>query len=202
MQRAEPVRFRVCGRQVKRALEADRSKADCLLVIGTSLQVQPMSNLVGFLPPGVPQILLNLKPVAPLPHLSLGFDVSLLGACDQITSHLAAHLGWADVTAGSHAGGSGGGAISGSIKGEEVFPVEHGDRTWLFGEETGALDESDAAGTTLVEIVSCDFCGEEVTDEGFSCAECFDFDLCAACFAGGNNTHSKHTSHQFRPLRR
>jgi len=54
-----------------------------------------MSHVVGFLPPSVPQVLLNLTPVAPLPHLSAGFDVCLLGPCDDAVAYLESKLGWA-----------------------------------------------------------------------------------------------------------
>ena len=80
--------------KVKRALEADREKADLLLVIGTSLKVQPMSLVVGFLPPTVPQVLVNRDMVQPLASESEGFDVALLGKCDDVVHHICRQLDW------------------------------------------------------------------------------------------------------------
>ena len=57
-----------------------RSKADLLLVIGTSLQVAPVSKVMGWLPQSMPQILINRDVVAPPRSTSDGFDVSLIGA--------------------------------------------------------------------------------------------------------------------------
>jgi NAD-dependent histone deacetylase SIR2 len=57
----------------------DRSRADLLLVIGTSLQVAPVSKVMGWLPPSMPQILINRDVVAPPRSTSDGFDVSLIG---------------------------------------------------------------------------------------------------------------------------
>jgi len=53
-----------------------------------------MSHVVGFLPPSVPQVLINLTPVAPLPHLSNGFDACLLGLCDEAVAYLESKLEW------------------------------------------------------------------------------------------------------------
>ena len=58
----------------------DRNQADLLLVIGTSLQVAPVSKVMGWLPPSMPQILINRDVVAPPRSTSDGFDVSLIGA--------------------------------------------------------------------------------------------------------------------------
>ena len=57
----------------------DRNQADLLLVIGTSLQVAPVSKVMGWLPPSMPQILINRDVVAPPRSTSDGFDVSLIG---------------------------------------------------------------------------------------------------------------------------
>ncbi len=58
----------------------DRNRADLLLVIGTSLQVAPVSKVMGWLPSSMPQILINRDVVAPPRSTSDGFDVSLIGA--------------------------------------------------------------------------------------------------------------------------
>lgn len=67
-------------------IQSDLSEADCLLVIGTSCKVKPVSGIPAALQrvqPGVPALLVNLEP---LPQQ--GLDVELLGACDVVTEHL------------------------------------------------------------------------------------------------------------------
>jgi NAD-dependent histone deacetylase SIR2 len=85
-----------------RYIEEDRDQADLMLyvfhhfkgfssslcsVIGSSLKVAPVSELVGFIPHAIPIILLNREPVY---HLHHSFDVQLLGYCDQIVSRSSA----------------------------------------------------------------------------------------------------------------
>lgn len=43
----------------KRLLELDRDKCDLLICIGTSLKVAPVSEIIGLLPPDVPQIYIS-----------------------------------------------------------------------------------------------------------------------------------------------
>jgi NAD-dependent SIR2 family protein deacetylase len=79
--------------KVGKTLEKDRGTADALLVIGTSLQVAPISKVMGWLPHEIPQILINYEVVAPPRATSDGFDVSLIGEADVIVAHLAAAMG-------------------------------------------------------------------------------------------------------------
>mmetsp|Transcript_20787 Transcript_20787/g.31204 ORF Transcript_20787/g.31204 Transcript_20787/m.31204 type:complete len:476 (+) Transcript_20787:288-1715(+) len=51
--------------RVRRCLEADRKKADAVIVIGTSLSVAPMSKIIEYLSPSIPRILINKKMVVP-----------------------------------------------------------------------------------------------------------------------------------------
>lgn len=67
----------------------DRDLVDLVIVIGTSLTVQPVSEIVRYLPPGVPQINISKTPID---HLN--FDVDLMGACDVVVAELARRLGW------------------------------------------------------------------------------------------------------------
>ncbi|KAM0786525.1 hypothetical protein ACM66B_001983 [Microbotryomycetes sp. NB124-2] len=71
-----------------RCLLHDREQVDLLIVIGTSLRVAPVSQLVSHLPHSVPQILINRDPVS---HHN--FDVVLLGDGDTIVKHLVHKLG-------------------------------------------------------------------------------------------------------------
>jgi len=71
------------------ALSEDREKVDLLLVIGTSLNVAPVADVVSHLPHSVPQILINKTPVR---HINP--DVVLLGNADDIVYFLCNELGW------------------------------------------------------------------------------------------------------------
>ncbi|KAG0052628.1 NAD-dependent histone deacetylase sir2 [Gryganskiella cystojenkinii] len=70
-------------------LEEDRLKADLLIVIGSSLKVAPVSDIMLTLPPKIPQILINRTPIT---HTE--FDVQLLGNCDTIVAELCRMAGW------------------------------------------------------------------------------------------------------------
>ncbi|OAX38880.1 SIR2-domain-containing protein [Rhizopogon vinicolor AM-OR11-026] len=71
------------------ALEDDRNKVDLLMVIGTSLKVSPVSEILSHLPHSVPQILINKTPVR---HINP--DIVLLGNADDIVHHLCEQLAW------------------------------------------------------------------------------------------------------------
>ncbi|KAL0955144.1 hypothetical protein HGRIS_004058 [Hohenbuehelia grisea] len=71
------------------SLSQDRDRVDLLLVIGTSLKVAPVSDILYHLPHSVPQILINKTPVR---HINP--DIVLLGNADDIVEHLTAKLGW------------------------------------------------------------------------------------------------------------
>ncbi|KAJ7442252.1 DHS-like NAD/FAD-binding domain-containing protein, partial [Mycena latifolia] len=70
-------------------LAQDRNEVDLLLVIGTSLKVSPVADILCHLPHSVPQILINKTPVR---HINP--DIILLGNADDIIAHLSAKLGW------------------------------------------------------------------------------------------------------------
>ena len=65
--------------QLPRCLE----QADLLIVIGSSLKVQPVASIPGRLPPSVPKILINMEPFT-----DHNFDVVLLGDCQQTVTSL------------------------------------------------------------------------------------------------------------------
>ncbi|KAG0703985.1 DHS-like NAD/FAD-binding domain-containing protein [Suillus ampliporus] len=71
------------------ALEDDRDKVDLLIVIGTSLKVSPVSEILSHLPHSVPQILINKTPVR---HINP--DIVLLGNADDIVQYLCEQLSW------------------------------------------------------------------------------------------------------------
>lgn len=71
--------------KVAKMIERDAAKADLLLVMGTSMQVAPMSQLPRYMRPGVPQVLINNEPVRVKDH---EFHAQLLGDCDDVCSRL------------------------------------------------------------------------------------------------------------------
>ncbi|KAH6617954.1 SIR2-like protein [Chaetomium sp. MPI-SDFR-AT-0129] len=73
----------------RRLTEHDREKVDLVIVIGTSLKVAPVSEVVPFLPPHIPQIYISRTPVS---HVN--FDIDLLGDCDVVVSELCRRAGW------------------------------------------------------------------------------------------------------------
>ncbi|KAL2119769.1 hypothetical protein VTJ04DRAFT_6730 [Mycothermus thermophilus] len=73
----------------RRLTEHDRDRVDLLIVIGTSLKVAPVSEVVPFLPPHIPQIYISRTPVS---HVN--FDIDLLGDCDVVVAELCRRAGW------------------------------------------------------------------------------------------------------------
>lgn len=71
------------------ALLADRDQVDLLIVMGTSLKVAPVSEILGHIPHSTPVILINKTPI-----LHLATDIMLLGDCDRIVEYLCRKLGW------------------------------------------------------------------------------------------------------------
>ncbi|CEP17921.1 hypothetical protein [Parasitella parasitica] len=82
----------------------DFEAADLLIIIGTSLQVQPFASLIDDVPPHVPRLLINKELAGVHKSRSSGFDfewksgldrdVAYLGTCDEGVDKLAALLGW------------------------------------------------------------------------------------------------------------
>ncbi|PKS11564.1 hypothetical protein jhhlp_003329 [Lomentospora prolificans] len=73
----------------QRLTEHDRDLVDLVVVIGTSLKVSPVSEIVSYLPSHVPQIYISRTPVE---HLN--FDIDLLGDCDVVVAELCRRMGW------------------------------------------------------------------------------------------------------------
>ncbi|KAH9840078.1 SIR2-domain-containing protein [Rhodofomes roseus] len=72
-----------------KALLEDRQQIDLLIIIGTSLKVTPVSDIIANLPHSVPQILINKTPIR---HINP--DIVLLGNADDVVLHLCRKLGW------------------------------------------------------------------------------------------------------------
>lgn len=67
----------------------DRDLVDLVIVIGTSLKVAPVSEIVPYLPAHVPQMYISMSEVT---HVN--FDIDLLGPCDIIVAELCRRAGW------------------------------------------------------------------------------------------------------------
>ncbi|KAF8587866.1 SIR2-domain-containing protein [Ramaria rubella] len=71
-------------------LRLDRDSVDLLIVMGTSLKVTPVSEILSHIPHSVPQILINKTPIK---HMNA--DIVLLGNADSIVDFLCTTaLGW------------------------------------------------------------------------------------------------------------
>lgn len=68
----------------------DKDVADLVIVIGTSLKVAPVSEIVPYLPAHIPQMYISMQPVS---HVN--FDIDLLGQCDVVITELCRRAGWA-----------------------------------------------------------------------------------------------------------
>lgn len=78
-----------------RVMKKDVVQCDLILVMGTSLKVGgSVHEIMKQVSPSVPQILINKDAVNPPKSFSEGFDVSLLGACDDVVEYLCQRLEW------------------------------------------------------------------------------------------------------------
>jgi NAD-dependent histone deacetylase SIR2 len=72
-----------------RLMKHDKDLVDLVIVIGTSLKVAPVSDVIPYLSMDIPQIYINLNPVT---HFQ--FDIELLGSCDVVIAELCRRAGW------------------------------------------------------------------------------------------------------------
>lgn len=73
----------------ERLTNHDRHLVDLVIVIGTSLKVAPVSEVVPYLHPSIPQVYISRTPVS---HVE--FDVDMLGDCDVVVAELCKRAGW------------------------------------------------------------------------------------------------------------
>jgi NAD-dependent histone deacetylase SIR2 len=73
----------------ERLTKHDKDLADLVIVIGTSLKVAPVSEVVPYLPAHIPQMYISRTPVS---HVE--FDVDMLGDCDVVVAELCRRAGW------------------------------------------------------------------------------------------------------------
>jgi len=195
------------GDKVRKSLEADRQKADAVIVIGTSLSVAPMSKVIQYLPPTIPRILINRTVVHAPAHVNEGsddddnsdedeedfrenytFDSYLLGFCDDVTRAVVKQI----KTKKSSDEGK---LLSTLSKDDDVFLVDDWqstniphNRILLF---PGAMSTKDDDDLTYTEVAHCDGCEQEIAGAIHKCVQCFDYDLCHACYPKLRKTHCK-----------
>ena len=69
--------------------DEDKQKVDLVLILGTSLQVEPVKNILSMIPANVPQIYISKT------ACTGGWpDIELLGQCDVVVAELARRAGW------------------------------------------------------------------------------------------------------------
>lgn len=71
------------------SLARDREEVDLLIVMGSSLKVAPVSEIMGHIPHSIPQVVINKTPI-----LHMQFDVQLIGDSDVIVAELCRRLEW------------------------------------------------------------------------------------------------------------
>ncbi|KAF4635805.1 hypothetical protein G7Y89_g2284 [Cudoniella acicularis] len=73
----------------ERLTNHDKEKVDLVIVIGTSLKVAPVSEVVPYLPSHIPQIYISRETVS---HVN--FDIDMLGDCDIVVAELCRRADW------------------------------------------------------------------------------------------------------------
>lgn len=177
--------------KVGKALENDRDKVDMVIVIGTSLQVAPMSKVIRYLPPSVPRVLINRNRIL-LPKISSDelndldddeldhrdgyiFDYELLGNCDDVIFEITRRMGsWRH-------------EIKNDLP-KRKLPLENGPinavdiRSYAFNGASLESLHDNKGDMVIVEIIHCDGCQKEISSDVMKCTNCFDFDLCLKCY--------------------
>ncbi|KIW95214.1 uncharacterized protein Z519_03798 [Cladophialophora bantiana CBS 173.52] len=74
-------------------LKIDKSKVDLLVIVGTSLKVEPVNEMLLNIPPTVPQIWISKDRCQ---REGVKVDIELLGECDLVLEEIARRAGWED----------------------------------------------------------------------------------------------------------
>ena len=72
----------------------DCAQVDLVIVMGTSLPVEPVSSMPNHIPPDVPQIYIGNEQMYPDRSKRIDFDIQLLGECDVVAEFLAKACAW------------------------------------------------------------------------------------------------------------
>lgn len=164
-----------------------------------------MSKVLQYLPPSIPRILINRTLVHPPTKPEDGddevddidfrnsyvFDAYLLGFCDDVTRALAK-----ETYSSTHRHQDCDGRLLATLKDDDdahnledwdsiEIPAE---RVFLF---PGATSGFDAIEATYNEIAHCDGCATRIHGNIRKCIQCFDYDLCEACYPTLSKSHHK-----------
>jgi NAD+-dependent protein deacetylase SIR2 len=72
----------------------DCAQVDLVIVMGTSLPVEPVNTMPSQIPPKVPQIYIGKNQIYHEKSRKIDFDIQLLGECDVVAEILAKGCGW------------------------------------------------------------------------------------------------------------
>jgi NAD+-dependent protein deacetylase SIR2 len=78
----------------EKRFKRDCALVDLVIVMGTSLPVEPVKTMPNHIPPKVPQIYIGKNQMYPERMKKTDFDIQLLGECDVIVELLAKSCGW------------------------------------------------------------------------------------------------------------
>lgn len=132
-----------------RCVFADRDEVDLVLVMGTSLKVAPVSDLLSHLPPRVPVVLINRTPIT---HMAM--DVMLLGDSDGIVQYLRRKLGWDDTPSDD--------TLPKRVDESHVYQFPGADGGWYVDELLGVDAASDEASPSTPDVTP----GAEMPGDG------------------------------------
>jgi len=145
---------------------------DCLIAIGSSLQVSPIKDILQFIPKTVPQILINRCSVGPANH----FDYQLLGHCDIVVHALCKKFSERQTLPKW---------ITCLLKDNSVIVPNQSQQMSRgiirfdgYQENEDGIKEDRSS-----ELTKCDGCGIQIfAGKRYKCNSCFDYDLCSYCF--------------------
>ena len=165
----------------------------------------PMSHVIDYLPPNIPRILINRNVVhPPIARCLEGnddeeekkeedfregyvFDAYLLGFCDDVTRVLVKEMTGSEEKAE--------GKLLACLKeDDELYNANDWssvalpkDRVFLFPGASRGDDSSSEY--SYREIAHCDGCSGEISGTIRTCVQCFDYDLCEACYPKLSKSH-------------
>jgi NAD+-dependent protein deacetylase sirtuin 1 len=160
------------------SLTLDQNKADLLLVLGTSLQVSPMKNIINYFS-HIPHILINKQHVF-VKNSIKAFDHELIGNADDIIDYIQKKLNNEYTRE--------------CPKHYSVLPPNiHCFNGSDFNDLEKALAreknrQKEVANKDYIEGISCDICNKRIINQvdGYSCSVCFGFDICKECYEATN----------------
>ena len=176
---------------ITKSLTLDQKKADLLLVLGTSLKVSPMKNIINYFS-HIPQILINKQHVS-IKNAVKQFDYELIGNADDIINHIEEELCNNNKNNNSDHDNNNNNNKKKKKKRNRVNELPS--NIYCFnGCDVNELKQSflnnksklfeDNTKTSFVVNISCDICNNDIRSEldGFSCTKCFGYDICKICY--------------------